>query len=294
MFSRIACTAVLSVLTAACAPPQPARTVPSSGATPPQRIVSLNLCNDQLLLQLVPPSRIASITWLSRTEGDPELLPLAMTLPVNHGSAEEVLSAHPDLVIAGRFTTSTTRRLLQRAGVPLLEVDPANDWEGIRRTTRQVAAAVGDTARGEELIAAMDAQLALLQSRPVAQPVRAIGWGGSSDDVPGRDTLFNTILETAGAINLGAQANGAASFDIEQVLWSRPRVLLRGAAYAAAPALRNRVAAHRALRGQHYLTMTYPEAVYGCPVPRAAALALRLATTLGDLSGKPPATSVNP
>jgi iron complex transport system substrate-binding protein len=275
MFSRIVCAAALL----AAAPMM--RT--AAGEAAPRRIVSLNLCVDQLLLQLVPPERIASITWLSRSEGDPELMPLARRLPVNHGSAEEVLAAHPDLVIAGRFTTGTTRRLLQKAGVPLLEIDPAVDWEGIRRTTREIAAAVQAGPRGEQMIAVMDAELAQLQSRPVPAPVRAIGWGGAADDVPGRDTLFNTILETAGAINLGARAAGSASFDIEQVLRARPQLLLRGAAYASAPAMRNRIAQHPALRQQHYRVLTYPEAVYGCAVPRAAALTLQLADELDQM-----------
>jgi len=257
-------------------------------AEPPRRIVSLNLCVDQLLLQLVPNGRIASLTWLSRTEGDPQLLPLAFAVPVNHGGAEEVLAAHPDLVIAGRFTTGTTRRLLQSAGVPLLEIEPASDWEGIRRTTRQIAEAVHASARGEELIAAMDADLARLHSRQDRAPVRVIGWGGSGDDVPGRDTVFNTILEAAGAINLGARDKGPSSFDIEQVLLSHPQVLMRGATYASSPALRNRIAEHPALRAQGYRTLTYPEAVYGCAVPRAASLAVQLAKELDGLRGGSP------
>jgi ABC-type Fe3+-hydroxamate transport system substrate-binding protein len=129
----------------------------------------------------------------------------------------------------------------------------------------------------------MDTELAQLQARATRAPVRAIGWGGSADDVPGRDTLFNTILETAGATNLGARAAGPASFDIEQVLRARPQVLLRGAAYAAAPAMRNRVAQHPALRQQHYRVVTYPEAVYGCALPRAATLTVQLADELDRL-----------
>ena len=91
----------------------------------PRRVVSLNLCTDQLVMALAQPEHIASVTWLSRSEGDPALRPLARRLPANHGGAEEVLAARPDLVIAGLYTTSTTRRLLQRAGIPLLEVEPA-------------------------------------------------------------------------------------------------------------------------------------------------------------------------
>lgn len=252
-------------------------------AQPPQRIVSLNLCTDQLLMVLVAPARIASITWLSRSEGDPRLLPMARQLPVNHGSAEEVLALRPDLVVAGRFTTGTTRALLRKVGVPLLEVDSASDWEGVRRITREVAAAVGEAARGEVLLQQMDLALAQLARRRPAVPLRAIGWSGAGDDVPGRDTMFNTILETAGAINLGARP-GNASFDLEQVLHAAPQVLLRGAAYAGKPALRNEVARHRVLRAlPGVATVQYPEAVYGCAVPAAAQLAVGLADRFAQL-----------
>ena len=36
-------------------------------AEPPQRIMSLSLCTDQLLLQLVSKDRITSVTYLSRS-----------------------------------------------------------------------------------------------------------------------------------------------------------------------------------------------------------------------------------
>jgi iron complex transport system substrate-binding protein len=256
-----------------------------AAAAPPQRVLSLNLCTDQLLMALLPPQRIASITWLSRTEGDPALLQLARQLPINHGSPEEVLAAHPDLVLAGKYTTANTRALLHRVGIPVLEVDAVSDWEGVRRVTLQVAAALGAEGRAHELLQAMDADLAQLVRERPAQPVRVIGWGGSGEDVPGRDTLFNTILETAGGMNLAALDSGPRSFDIEQVLLADPQVVMRGAAYSGKPALRNSVATHRVLRerlGAHMIT--YPEAVYGCGVPRAAQLARELAITLRSVS----------
>jgi iron complex transport system substrate-binding protein len=248
-------------------------------------VVSLNLCADQLLMALLPAQRIASITWLSRSEGDPALLPLANSIDANHGSAEEVLALRPDLVIAGRYTTSTTRALLKRSGIALLEIDVANDWAGIRRLTREVGRAVGDPGQAELLIADMDAQLAVLAQERLSAPIRVIGWGGTGDDVPGRDTLFNTILETAGAINVAALGKGRSSFDLEQLLLSRPQVLMRGAAYSSAPALRNGVAQHRILRERYAGRMiTYPEAVYGCGVPRAATLARELSAQLRQIA----------
>ena len=60
--------------------------------------MSLKICTDELLMDLVPPDRIASITYLSREKAALKLWPQAAHIPVNHNSAEEVLAAHPDLI----------------------------------------------------------------------------------------------------------------------------------------------------------------------------------------------------
>ncbi len=258
-----------------------ARVGAAAGPVAPQRIVSLNLCVDQLLMELVDPRRIASITWLSRSEGDERLLPLAQRLPINHGGAEEVLAARPDLVIAGRYTTSTTRGLLKRAGIPLLEVDPAQDWAGVRAVTRAIADAVQERSRAEAMLREMDATLAALAKARPHDPVRVIGWAGGANDVPGTDTLFNTLLESAGGVNVGAMEAGRGGFDVERVVRRRPQVLMRGVAYGATPAMRNEAARHRLLRrlypqGQ----LTYSESLFGCGVPRAADAAAALQASL--------------
>ena len=64
-------------------------TAPAHAQTKPQRIVSMNLCTDEMLMRIVDPSRIASITYLSR---QPVNAPLGLDhisakLPVNHGLA---------------------------------------------------------------------------------------------------------------------------------------------------------------------------------------------------------------
>jgi iron complex transport system substrate-binding protein len=266
--------AILALLCAATA----------AAAPVPRRIVSLNLCTDRLLLALVPPQRIASLTWLARSDGDPAERAAALQLPQNHGSVEEVLAAHPDLVLAGRYTTATTRALLRRVGVPMLEVDAPQDWDGIRRITREVAAAVGEVPRGEALLAHMDEALAGIAALPVAAPVRAIGWDGAAGDVPGADTLFNTILSTAGAQNIAARPTGRGGFDLEQVLRARPRVLLRGTSSTGGDSLRGELARHPVLRAVPGMTVIdYPESAWACGVPAAADYARALADTLRAL-----------
>src|SRR5262249_10027333 len=78
-------------------------TVPAQAA--PQRIVSMNLCTDQLALMLVDRSRIVSISFLGADPAESPLAAMAKGVPINHGLAEEVIAQKPDLVLTGRYTT---------------------------------------------------------------------------------------------------------------------------------------------------------------------------------------------
>ena len=85
----------------------------------PHRIMSLKICTDELLMDLAPPSRIASVTFLSRERAALKLWPQAAQIPVNHNSPEEVLATQPDLVLTDSFTSPQMRALLaqkRRAG----------------------------------------------------------------------------------------------------------------------------------------------------------------------------------
>ncbi len=78
----------------------------------PARIMSLKICTDELLLDLVPPSetsRIVAITFLSREKAALKYWPQAAGIPINHGSAEEILDLHPDLILTDPFTAPALR-----------------------------------------------------------------------------------------------------------------------------------------------------------------------------------------
>ena len=74
----------------------------------PARIVSLNMCTDELVLRLADPARIASVTWLSQDPRNANMAEAARRIPANHGLAEEALGFRPDLVVAGAYTTRAT------------------------------------------------------------------------------------------------------------------------------------------------------------------------------------------
>src|SRR3984957_10984301 len=116
----------------------PSGSTPAGAAPGPQHVMSLSMCTDDLLLELLPPQRIASVTYYSRDPSNSYQWPQAAKVPVNWGTVEEVLAEKPDLVLAGTYTTPATRSLLKKMHLPLLEVPPAADFNEIRAVTRQV------------------------------------------------------------------------------------------------------------------------------------------------------------
>lgn len=253
----------------------------ASAAQAPQRVMSLSMCTDALLLDLLPPSRIASITFLSRDPSNSSLWPQAAKVPINYGSAEEVLAERPDFVLAGTYTTPATRVVIKRVGIALLEVPAANNFDEIRIITRSVAHALGEDASAERLIARMDATLRELAATKPHRGIRVAGWNGGGS-VPGRGTLFDAILTVAGGVNVASTAGESdGSFDLEQLLEARPDVLAYGSDTSSEPSLHTDEALHPLLIKLYAgRRISYPSALYSCGVVESAGAAVALRASL--------------
>jgi iron complex transport system substrate-binding protein len=140
-----------------------------NAAEAPKRIVSLNMCTDELVLRLADRSNIASITWLSRDPISANVTDLATDVPINHGLAEEIIPLDPDLVVAGTFTARTAVAMLKQTGFPVTEFGVARNIGDVRAEIRKMAALVGEPARGEALVASFDERLANIGN---SQPAR--------------------------------------------------------------------------------------------------------------------------
>jgi iron complex transport system permease protein len=139
----------------------------------PQRIVSLNLCTDILLLDLVAPERIQA---LSVNAVDSLISPIAARArPFKriHADAEEVLALDPDLVVNAEFTSPATASLLKRIGRRVVEIPMAHDMASVRRSIAMVADVTGEVAKGQTIISDLEARLSRIAlgaqtSRPTA------------------------------------------------------------------------------------------------------------------------------
>jgi iron complex transport system substrate-binding protein len=254
----------------------------AAATTPgPQHVMSLSMCTDALLLELLPLNRIASVTYYSREPSNSFLWPQAAKVPINYGNAEEVFAQKPDLVLAGTYTTPAARMVLKKVGIPLLEVPPANNFEEIRVTTRDVAHALGQDEVGEQLIAKMDATLRELDATKPRRSIRVAGWNGGGA-VPGRGTLFDAILTAAGGVNIAAsEGENDGSFDLEQLLQARPDVLAFGSDTSSTPSLHTDQALHPLILKLYAgRRISYPSVLYSCGLVESADAAVALRASL--------------
>lgn len=289
MWRRALRTLATGAAAAALVTPQAAAAAVAARPAKPQRIMSINMCTDLVLLQLVPKVRIASVTWLAH-DGVQALFPGAdAKVAVNHGTAEDIINQRPDLILAGAFTTPMTRKLARKIGARVVEVKMAASLDDARDITLQIGAAVGETARAELLVQRMDAILADLTAHPPARRLRVVAWSGGSS-VPGQHTLTNDIIKAAGALNIAAQPGAtASSFGTEELLAADPDALLYGGERTGPPSMHTAGGQHRVVRRRYAdRSLSYTDIAYGCGLPQSADAARDLRRALESLPRQRP------
>jgi iron complex transport system substrate-binding protein len=205
-----------------------------------ERVVSLNLCTDQMLV-LLAPEKVAALSPLARDPALSFVAREAAHLPVVRASAEAVLRLHPDLVLAATYGAQTTLAVLEQEGVPVLRLDLPLDFDGIRRQMRLLADTLGVRSRGEQLIVAMDAELEQVPHRP--EPLRALVWEPRGLTA-GPGTLMDAVLRLAGLVN----GSDGRRIGLEALL-RRPPDLLVVPEAPAFPSLATDLLDHPALAG---------------------------------------------
>lgn len=223
----------------------------SAIAEPPRRIVSINLCTDQLALMLADRDQIQSLTYMATDPLSSVLADQAIGIPANYGKAEEVLVYRPDLVLAGTFSTRYTVALLGKLGYPTVVLSPANDLDSIKANIRAVAAAVGHPQRGEKTIREMEERAHSLAGTGADTNPKAIIYrtGGR---VAGSPSLGDSALKLAGFSNLAGEIGLGpwGSLSIEGLLRSQPDLLILDDLRVDAPSHGRMIFNHPALKQQ--------------------------------------------
>jgi iron complex transport system substrate-binding protein len=240
-----------------------------------QRIVSLNLCIDQLLVQLVARERIASLTYLS---ADPHLSAVFDELDgihLNHGLAEELVPLQPDLILAGEFGAGEAVVLLRQLGYPVELLSWPRTLEEIAGHIQQLGRLVGAERRAEALVADIQQQLAALDAqvgqRSAAERPGAI-WYSPNGVVVGGGTLEDELMTRAGYRNLAAEQGivGFRQLDLEQLVMAAPEVMIVEGGYVESFSLAREYLDHPVLKRSGSRLVTLPAALSVCSAPVVA------------------------
>ncbi len=198
-------------------------------AASPQRIVSINLCTDQLLLMLAEPHKIASVSYLAMNYAVSPAAALARRIPQNYGQAEEVLRFKPDLVLASAFTVHSTNALLRKLGIPVLEIPVADEIEDIRNNIKSVATALGNSETGAKVLETFDRRFAKASISP-PRPRAVAALYRENNILYGSNTIAGTFARAAGMENLADQLGltGFSDLPLEILIEQRPDFVIAG------------------------------------------------------------------
>ena len=198
----------------------------------PQRIISLSVSTDEILLGLVPATRIAALTYLADDGGLSNIAEQAKAVPGRiRANPEVVIALQPDLVIVPDWQPVEFVQTVRDAGFPVYVYKWPNSVEEIKNVISELARAVGEPEAGVKLVADMDNTLAAVTDkvRPIPDEQRLVVvqyslMGGSG----GKGTIFDDVCKYAGVKN-GAAMAGLEMNDMlpkEQLIKVNPDILL--------------------------------------------------------------------
>jgi iron complex transport system substrate-binding protein len=202
----------------------------------PERIASVTLGSDEILLDLVGAERLFGVTFFA---DNPAISNVAGRLAgVEHtdltGNAEQLISLNADLVIMASYSDPATVDQLLDADVPVFVLTEFNTIDEIRENIRLLGQVTGEESRAEYLIREMDSKIETVQRLIADQdPVRVLYYepGGVTY---GPGSTVDQIITMAGGINVIADAEMGAYplINAEFILAADPDVILLGTWFA--------------------------------------------------------------
>jgi iron complex transport system substrate-binding protein len=261
----------------------------TSPATPaktpavPQRIVSINLCADQLVLALADRGQIAGLTKNATDREMSGEAGKALGIPLLSNSAEQILAIEPDLVVGMPASRSAALAALPEQTYPLLDLETANTIDEIYTSIRETAAAVGHPARGDALIARMQGELAGL---PKPGKGRVAAYYQRRGYMTGTGTLIDELMTRVGLVNLAGKLGKPplSQLSLEEMVAAEPDFLIVESATDKVTDQGSKMLHHPALKDIPRISI--PQAWTVCGSPAYTQAARSMAAQIARIDGR--------
>ena len=197
----------------------------------PVRVVSMNLCTDQLAMLLADEGQLISVSRIASDPRSSAMVEQAARYRSNSGQAEEIFLMQPDLVLAGSFTARASVNMLERLDIPVVKFKPADGLDEVRARIIEMGTALGHPERAEALAADFDIRLAEYTQEVRERPRAALYYANGYTS--GDKTLAGQILTAAGFDNITAEVgfNNFGSIPLEVLAMTQPDTVVTSRPY---------------------------------------------------------------
>ncbi|MRU16621.1 ABC transporter substrate-binding protein [Roseovarius sp. A21] len=206
----------------------------NAGEAAPGRVVSINLCTDQLAMLLAEEGQLLSVSHIAQDRRVSAMAQEADRYVINYGLAEEIYLLQPDLVLAGAFTPRATVEMLRRLSIPVAEFAPSNTMEDVRARITRMGEVLHRQGAARQVVRDFDARLARLTTEVERRP-RAILYHANGY-TSGDSTLAGQILLAAGFANSAEETGYAAGrkLPLEVLAVTDPEIVITAESYPGA------------------------------------------------------------
>ena len=174
----------------------------------PQKIVSLTLSTDEMLLSLVDKGRIAAVSYLSVDPGQSNVAEEVKDLQKTGLEVESLIAMQPDLIIVADWSDQNAIKQLRDAKITVYALKTPSSINQVKDAVMTVAQLVGEKGKGQEIIQWMDGKLKAVEEKVKTlednQKLRVLSYNNFFC-THGIGTTFDDITKHAGVINLAAE-----------------------------------------------------------------------------------------
>ena len=187
----------------------------------PERIVSLSISTDEILLDLVEPKRIVALTKYVDDEGISNATDKAKAVKgrVQAGNPETILALRPDLILLPDFSSADTIQSLREMQQSVYVYKTPYNLAGVRACIKELGQVVGEAAAAQLILQRMEARLSQLQQKmgpiPATEQKRVI-FMSDKGAYYSPEHSFNDICKHAQVVNALSQLHFAKPITVGQ------------------------------------------------------------------------------
>lgn len=205
----------------------------------PQKILSLALQTDEILLNLVSPNRIVGLSVFADDKYNSNVVNLAKNVKGRYSSndIEKIVKANPDLVIVPYYIDKSKYDLLKKSlKCPIYVSLNPDSINNIKLEIANLAKLTGEQQKGQALIKYMDDKINLVQKKVkfLRKKKYVLFYTYYFESTYGKNTTQQEIAKYAGVINIASMVGlkGWPKISKEQILeWDPDIIVIPSASY---------------------------------------------------------------